>query len=61
MGDVHLNLGFIVPARGEEEAVQGRGGGRHKLGKMREVDNNDEGWRCHLVALLLDIQLVYVH
>lgn len=27
MGDVHLNLGFIVPERGEEEVVQGRGEG----------------------------------
>lgn len=35
------------------------GDGRHKLGKMREVDCNDEGRRCHLVTW--DTLLVYVH
>lgn len=60
MGDVHLILGFIVPERVEVVVVRG-GGGRHKVGKMQEVDYNDEGWRCHLAALLWDVPLVYVH
>lgn len=68
MGDVHLIHGFIVPERVVEEevvveeqaeGVQGGGESGHKLGKMR--DRNDEGWRCHLVTLHWDVLLVHVH
>lgn len=44
----------MTRGRGREEA-------RHKLGKMQKVDCNDEGCRCHLVALLRNTQSVYVH
>lgn len=54
IGDVHLSVNVIVPERVE-------GGGRHKLGKMRQGDCNDDGCRCHLVALHWDVTLLHVH
>lgn len=55
-GDVHL----IPPPIGPERVgVSPRWGKRgHKSGKMQEADCNDDGWRCHVAALLWDIMLV---